>query len=256
MKIGRKSSIWSFPLMIIFMGLLCSADAWADKRGEELVRCLDKNPEKPKDQYFLYDMIIADPGQSKPLVLGMKVWVKDGMRLVHFVSPADVAGMKILSRSRAQMYVYLKGYNRIRRITSHMKRQTLFGADYNYDDQMTPRYGDLYTAEYKGEEGETYKLYLKKRPGTDAVYGAIEMKIRKKDCHPVALRYFDEKGRNLKSETRSGYTCQANNICEASEMKMVSHARNNHWTKLVRKEWKVNSGLSKRLFTRRALQRN
>ncbi|MBW2730896.1 MAG: outer membrane lipoprotein-sorting protein [Deltaproteobacteria bacterium] len=251
-----KRNMRSSAVVLLLVGFFGAGDAWADKRGEELMACVDKNPARSKDQYFVYDMIIADPGQSKPLVLGMKVWIKDGMRLVHFISPADVKGMKILSRSRAQMYVYLKGYNRIRRITSHMKRQTLFGADYNYDDQMTLRYGDLYLADYTGEEGEIYKLKMKRRPGSDAVYGAIEMKIRKKDCYPLEMRYLDEKGRHLKTETRSSYTCQANNICEPTELKMVSHVRNNHWTKIVRKEWKVNSGLSKRLFTRRALQRN
>ena len=67
------------------------------------------------------------------------------------------------------------------------------------------------------------------------------------------LRYFNAAGTNVKTETRSGYSCQGN-ICSAGDDKMVDNTRSGAWTRMVRRTWKVNETLSDDLFSKRSLE--
>lgn len=234
---------------------LFATTAQADKKGQDLLFCLDKKATNAKDQHFVYDMVIADPGKKDKRTLEMKVWIKDKKRLVHFTAPGDVKGMKVLIRSRAQMYVYLKAFRKIRRITSHAKKQSLFGADYNYDDQSTVTYGDVFDAQFLKETATHNIVRAKATAKSDSPYGYIDLHLRKKDCLPTTLKYYSSSGKHLKTETRSEYSCK-DKVCNAARMKMVDHTRGNHWTEMVRKTWKINTGVSDRKFSRRALQRS
>lgn len=248
---SRYSIFVSSLVLVTLLGL--GSVAQADKRGKDLIACLDKKANLAKDQYFVYDMVIHEPGRETRTLV-MNVWVTGSMRLVHFVSPGDVKGTKVLIRARDQMYVWLPAYAKIRRITSHAKKQSLFGADYNYDDQSTVRYGDVFDPQFLGKEGELDKVRVKATSRSDSPYGYIDLYLNK-DCLPVKLLYYNDKGKHLKTETRDAYSCQ-DVACTSAVMKMVDHTRNNHWTKMIRKEWKVNTGVSKRKFSRRALQRS
>ncbi len=245
----------TLTLTLTGLALLAAAPARADKKGNDLLRCLDKKANKAKDQHFIYDMVITDPGKKDKRTLEMKVWIKGSMRLVHFTAPGDVKGMKVLIRSRSQMYVYLKAFRKIRRITSHAKKQSLFGADYNYDDQSTVTYADVFDGQFVKETATHNIVRAKATAKSDSPYGYIELHLRKKDCLPEKLRYFNTAGKHIKTETRSAYSC-IGEVCNAGKMKMVDHSRGNHCTEMVRKTWKTNTGVSDRKFSRRALQRS
>jgi outer membrane lipoprotein-sorting protein len=234
--------------------LLLSGAARADKKGQDLLRCLDKKATNAKDQFFIYDMVVADPGKEKRTLV-MHVWIKDQKRLVHFMAPGDVKGMKVLIRSRTQMYVYLKAFRKIRRITSHAKKQSLFGADYNYDDQSTVTYANVFDGQFLKETKTHNVVRAKATPKADSPYGYLDMYLRKKDCLPTKVLYYNTAGKHIKSETRKEYSC-IKEVCNAARMKMTDHTRGNHWTEMVRKTWKTNTGVSDRKFSRRALQRS
>lgn len=246
------------PALILASLFLITSTASAQpdpkQRGTELLRCWDNMTKHVRDQYFRWDMEIQDKPSGGSRTLGMKVWEKNEMRLVHFVAPANVAGMKVLTISRSQMYVYLKGFNRIRRITSHTRDQSLFGSDYSYDDQSTVTYGALYEATLVKEEPATALLRLTRKKDAESSYGRIHVTLRKEGCVPLQMRYFNEAGKHVKTETRSNYNCEQK-VCNAALMKMVNHAQDDHWTVLHRREWKLNVGVSESKFSRRALQR-
>ena len=86
----------------------------------------------------------------------------------------------------------------------------------------------------------------------------MEFDIRKDLHHASELRYYNKHGVNIKTEQRTGYTCKATDngqVCNFREGKMVSHIRNGTWSKFVRKEWEVNTGVSDTFFSLRVLQR-
>jgi len=162
--------------------------------------------------------------------------------------------MKLLVISRSQMYTYLPAYKKVRRIASHVRAQTMFGADFNYDDMSTVLYGDVYQARFKSQTKTHWTLSLSRRPGTTSPYAKIEMRVRKNDTLPDLLYYFNDKGAKIKTETRGDFSCRGK-MCTAARMKMVDHTRNGHWTEIVRSKWQTNTGVPDRTFSVRSLQR-
>lgn len=240
-------------ILVLFI-LTIYSNVYAEKRGQDLLTCMDKVLNAAKDQEFRWEMTVQEPNK-KPTIIAMHVWVKDKKRVIHFVEPSDIKGMKVLVRSRSQMYVYLPAYRKIRRITSHAKRQSLFGADYNYDDQSTVSYADIFEGKFVSEDNTHYRVKAIANDKTDTPYGMIEFFMRKKDCLPEKVYYYNRSNKHIKTETRSEYSCQKGQ-CTARVMKMVDHSRGDHFTTMVRKEWNVNQDLSDSLFSKRALQRS
>lgn len=76
-------------------------------------------------------------------------------------------------------------------------------------------------------------------------------KAAKKMGAPSEIQYFNAAGTNIKTETRSQYTCEGN-VCSPTELKMVDNTRGN-WTQLVRKSWKVNEAIADTVFSTRSL---
>jgi outer membrane lipoprotein-sorting protein len=223
-------------------------------RGDDVLRQMDLALTAAKDQTFDMEMIISE-GTSAPRRLGMRVLVKGTQqRRIDFLSPGDVRGLKLLVISRTQMYTYLPAYNKVRRIASHVRGQTMFGADFNYDDMSTVTYSDVYQARLTAETKTHWSLVATRRAGVESPYAKIEMRVRKADKVPDVIYYSNDKGAKIKTETRSDYECRGK-MCTAGRMKMVDHTRNGHWTEIVRSKWQVNTGVSDQEFSVRALQR-
>jgi hypothetical protein len=81
----------------------------------------------------------------------------------------------------------------------------------------------------------------------------IEFTVAKDRTLPTQLKYY-KGGTNVKTETRTGYTCQGN-ICTATEQKMVDNTRSGAWTSMTRKVWKVNEPMSDGIFSKRTLEK-
>ncbi|MCC6751775.1 MAG: outer membrane lipoprotein-sorting protein [Deltaproteobacteria bacterium] len=233
---------------------LTATSVFADAKGESWLKKLDQALSRPRDQEMLTEMVIQAPA-GEPRRIGIRVHVRGGRRHMELLYPGDVKGTKILSLSRTQMYVYLPAYKKIRRIATHVRDQSLFGADYNYDDMSTPTYGDLYHAEFLGETKTQVRLRATLRAGQISPYGKIEFTLRKSDAYPEELKYFNARGTHIKTEVRRDYQCQQA-MCVPRYMKMVDHSRSNHWTECLQKDWKLNTSFGEDVFSLRALQRS
>lgn len=258
----RSSSLLPHPALFLLRSaplaligaLFVSGAARADRRGEELLKQMDRALTAAKDQTFEMEMIISDPGKP-PRRLGLKVYLKGAeKRRLDFVSPGDVKGVKLLVITRTQMYTYLPAYRKVRRIASHVRAQTMFGADFNFDDMSTVTYSESYQARLVSETKSHWILVAKRRPGAEVPYAKIQLRVRKAEMLPDLLLYFNDKGTKIKTETRGDVNCR-DKVCAAGRLKMVDHTRNNHWTEIVRSNWEINTGLSDRLFSVRSLQR-
>lgn len=244
--------MWNKLVSLVFV-LLLTPMAFADSRGEQLIRAMDQAFVKAQDQILDQEMIIQDkPGSPRKLLL--RVHVRGEKRHIEFLSPGDVKGLKLLIRSRDQMYLYLPAYRKVRRIASHMRDQTILGSDYNFDEMSTAKYSEIYKAELVKETLEHYHVRGTQRPGKVTPYARVEFWIRKREQLPDKIEYFNDKGKKIKSETRTEYTCPKD-VCGARVMRMVDHTRNDHWTEIIRTKWQINTGFSDRKFKRRELQR-
>ena len=244
--------------VLTLLALFClpslSAPAWADAAGDKALKFTDAALTRAKDQIYDYEITTQEPGKAKTKLM-MRVSVKGKeWRLIDFLAPGDIKGMRYLILSFSQMWVYLPQYQKVRRVASHARAQSFMGTALSQDDASLTTYGDYYAGKLLSETDKEYKVEGTKRPGKDAPYPKCVITISKETGHPTELLWFNDKGVKLKTETRWDYECKEN-ICGPGKMKMVDHTRGGMWTEFNRIGWKVNPGIPDSEFTPRALQR-
>ena len=135
--------------------------------------------------------------------------------------------------------------------------------DYGYDEaggwtgRISPlSFRDIYDATLDSEDGSVAKLTMTAKPDAGAPYPKAEVTVDLKMFHPLELKYYNDKGQHVKTETRSGYECNEEaNVCLGGSHKMEDHTRDGAWTELKRVGWKLNTGIDDDVFTTRNLQR-
>jgi outer membrane lipoprotein-sorting protein len=235
----------ALPFALSLAALMSAAPAGADPDGDKAVAAMDAVINRARTLIFDYEIINKEAGKDER-TLGMTVKVKGEKRYTEFSAPADMKGTKVLILSSTQMYVYLPAFGKVRRIASHTKDQGFLGLSFSQDDMATTSYGALYTGTLGGDT-----LTLTPKPGVDAPYAKIEITINKDKGTISQLKYFNGDGTNVKTETRSNYSCDGD-VCTPGELKMVDNTKGN-WTKLVAKSRKVNEEISDDVFSQRNL---
>lgn len=238
---------------ILLAALTIPALARADAPGDAILADVDTAMNRAKSHYFEYEASTTEPGHSEKKI-GLTVWLKGDKRLTEFTAPADLKGTRVLVLSSTEMYAYLPAFGKVRRIASHTNDQSAFGMVFSQDDLATTRYGGDYSATVGGTDEPVLKLTLKPKPDKKPSYGKLEMLVAKDTKLPAEIRYFGENGTLLKTETRTGYTCEGD-ICVPGELKMVDHTKNGMWTTIARKKWKLNESFSDDLLSKRNLER-
>lgn len=241
----------SVPLLASLPVVITPAPALADDAGDKLLAQIDSAMNKAKTHQFEYEITNQEPGKAEKK-LGMNVWIKGEKRLSEFTAPADMKGTKVLVVSSKEMYVYLPQFGKVRKLASHVTEQNFLGMAFSQDDFATQSYSKSYTATISSSTDKTDKLTLTPKSGVTTPYGKIEMIVSKDNKLPTELKYYSADGKHQKTETRTGYTCEQS-VCTPKELKMTDHTKNGHWTKFVRKSWKVNETLADELFTKRSL---
>ena len=140
----------------------------------------------------------------------------------------------------------------MRRIASHTKDQGFLGLSFSQDDMATTAYGPLYSGVIS-ETPPACRPSSPSRPRRARTRRTRRSRSRSpRTTSTIAqLKYFNGDGTNVKTETRSGYTCEGD-VCTPGELKMVDNVKGN-WTKLVAKSRKVNEEISDDVFSQRNL---
>jgi outer membrane lipoprotein-sorting protein len=230
--------------------LSASGEARADAAGDKLLAAMDAALNRAQTLTFEYEVVNQEPGNAEGK-LAMSVRVKGDKWLGEFSAPADMKGTKALILSSTQIYVYLPAFGKVRRMTSQAADQSFLGLAFSMDDMATTSYGGAYTAQIASETATAWKLVATPKGGQATTYSRIELLVNKDKTVPSEIKYFNTAGTNIKTETRTAYGCEGN-ICSPGERKMVDNAKG-HWTKLIRKSWKVNETISDDLFSSRSL---
>jgi len=237
--------------------LLGAADAArADEKGEEIFKTMDRALTSADDQWFEYDFIIQKPGEADRTLVFQVTIKGTRLRRLHFLSPGDVKGMRFLVLSVTQMYVYLPAYRKVRRVASHVRDQGFMGSAHSQDDMSITVYGEFLAGRFLSEDDQTYTVEGTLREGKQFPYPRMVLTIDKKMYQPVKLLYYDDKGKHIKTETRTDWECiEDGKICNPAIMKLVDHRRNDVTTILKRRKWKANQNVPDKFFTVRSLQR-
>lgn len=223
--------------------------AGADPAGDGVLSQMDAALTRAKTLQLDYEIVNVEAGKAER-TLAMRTQVKGEKRMTEFLSPADMKGTKVLVLSPTQTYVFLPAFGKVRRVASSTRGEGFLGLTFGTDDFVTTRFGGSYGATIAAESGTEWKLVLTPKAGQTPGYGKIEVTVTKDRKLPTELKYFVD-GKNVKTETRSGYTCEGD-VCLPGEQKMTDLVKGS-WTKLVRKALRVNQGIEDDVFSQRRL---
>ena len=235
------------------LGMVSSYSAQA-KEASEILAEMDSNMNQAGDQILDWKVTSMEPGKKSAREMAFSVQLKDVRTLTEFSAPGDIKGTRVLVLNRTQMYIYLPAYRKVRRIASHMTQQGFMGTTYSHADMSANRFGDIYTGTLKAETETEWEISLTAIEGKDAPYPTAEITVIKEKVLPSTLKYFNDKGEHIKTETRGEYECREG-VCNPTVLKMVDHSRKDAWTELRCTEWKANTGLTEDIFSVRNLQR-
>jgi outer membrane lipoprotein-sorting protein len=247
----RLSHFVTIAAMTFAVGL-SHAPALADDAGSKALTAAETSMNKAKSHYFEYEAKTTEAGKAEKTV-GLNVWIKSEKRLTEFTAPADLKGTKVLILSPTEMYVYLPAFGKVRRIASHTSDQSAFGMAFSQADLATQKYSGDYDAAQDSSTDKEAKITLTPKSGKTTLYSKIQMTIAKDKNVPTEIKYYNTEGKHVKTETRSGYTCESD-ICTPGTLKMVDHTKN-LTTTLTRKKWKVNESISDDVFSKRNLEK-
>ncbi len=241
-------------LVIACLLLPLTASA-AEPTGPEILAKVDEQLNAFKDAIFESKLLVRQPdGKAREyqFVTYQKVPEK---RLVRFLAPGDVKGMGMLVENRETMYVYLPGFQKIRRLGTHVKNQSFMGSDVGFDDMSQTTFGANYDAKLGAPEADKYLLELEQKKGLDLEFPKMKMWIDKTKFVPLKMEFLDSAGKKLKSQIREDYKQDSPKHWQPMHITFIDHRRNDHTSEIVFSATKLDSGLSDDLFTQRSLLR-
>ncbi|HJV63284.1 MAG TPA: outer membrane lipoprotein-sorting protein [Albitalea sp.] len=153
-----------------------------------------------------FEMVITTPSWSRSL--SMELWSQRPARsFVRISAPARDAGILSL-RVGSEMWNYLPGIERTVKIPPSMMLQPWLGSDFTNDDMVKESsiVGDYVhrIAGERVEDGvEVVEIESLPKPDAAVVWGRLLTVVRKADGVPLNERFFDERGRLVRTLTYS-----------------------------------------------------
>lgn len=229
--------------MLLFLILSITASDVLDK--------VDAVMNAPKDREAKMITVVIDKnGKKKERKTAM--WQKGDKRLIRFLSPAEDRGIGFLSITDNRMYLYMPAFNRVRRIASHVKKQSFMDTDFSYDDLSSSHYQKDWSAKIISQNDSLYVLKLIPKKGTDIDYSYAIMTVNKKNYLMKSIEFY--KGEKLKKKMIMQDYKKVGKYWTAQRMEM-DNIEKNHKTIMIMKEIKFDQGLSDKIFTQRFLKR-
>lgn len=244
-------------LVTAMLALALAAPAQA-QTAAEILKLADDAANCYKDLTIDTTMLIFEPGQASPREFKLtSISRPNGRRLVLFSAPGDIKGMGMLTENRDTMYVYLPGFQKIRRMGTHVKNQGFMGSDVTYEDMAEMRYGDIWSPKLSATEDKAWILELTPQPGKQSDYAKIKMWIDKTAKLPTRLEFYDASGKKVKTQIRSNLQLDQGSTTHYSPtlIEFIDHRRNDHKTHLINSNMRADTNVPDDTFTQRSLLR-
>lgn len=240
------------PLTLV---LVAAGPALAAESGASVLAKVDQAMNSFTDGTFQSKLRVKEPnGQAREYAFTTYQKVPD-KRLVRFSSPGDVKGMGVLVENKDVMYVFLPGFQKIRRVGTHVRNQTFMGSDFSYEDMSNTRWSPSYDAKLVKEDAKSWELMLTVKKGVDQEFPRVHMWVDKQAHQPTKVDFMDGAGKVLKTEEYVDYKQDGPNHWGPSKVVVTDHRRNDHQSEIIFLSVKLNQGLKDDLFSQRSLIR-
>lgn len=249
----RNGRMIVFPVLLLWLAvLLPAADA------ATVLKVMEENTmgaNAPLDVEADMSMAIQDGDNVRKREI--HAWTrnnpeKDDMRLLKFLSPADVKGVAFLVLAEDAMYIYLPEFHRTRRIASSNKKDPFMGSDFSYEDMGISAFSTYYDPIMVRESAGEWQLDLLRKKGADKPYARILLTVSKGNNMPVRMELFDASGGLVKVAEQASQ--QVGKYWVMARIKMSSVKKGTS-TVLEMKNIKVDQNLGDEIFSERFLKK-
>lgn len=225
----------------------------AAQDGSVILTRIDSTLNAFEDMTMFEQMTLIDKDGSQK-VRDTKIYQKGtDLRLVRFLSPADVRGVGFLRLAEDRMYLYLPAFRKVRRIASSVKNEDFMGTDFTYEDLSQTQYAEDYTVEAISEKAGQYVLELTPRPDADVSYTKLVLYANRSNYVIRKIEYY-EKSDKLEKELTVDDVENIDGYWIGRRMEMKTR-KDDHSTELELKDIKFDQGLSGDFFSERNLKR-
>jgi Outer membrane lipoprotein-sorting protein len=224
--------------------------------GQQIIDAVDMDT-FARDEHYKVRLKIGEGNSVDPIIdVYQKTLGGIEKRLVRFASPPDLRGMGILVENRETMYVYLPGFDKVRRVGMHARTQNIMGSDFNYDDLGVLRYSQDYDATLVSTTPAEFVIEMTSKPGRDPIYVKLRAWINRKCMQYSKIEYYDAHGMHVRTHLREYREGKgAGKRCVITKSSMIAHNRGNHMTVAEILEARIGEKLPDDLFTVRSLAR-
>ena len=248
--------ISAFAFVFLFGGISARA---GEPTADEILKLQDKAHANFKDFTVDATMTIREPGQKTGRQFSFTTISRfDEKRLVRFTAPGDIKGMGMLTESRDVMYAFLPGFQRVRRLGTHVKNQGFMGSDATFEDMAEGQFTGTWKPTLAGSEGDNWILDLALVSGHESEFAKKKIWVDKKMHQITKMEDYDAKGTKVRTQTRGGYvkdTEDNGGHYAPGVFLIVDHRRNDHSTELVFSNPKANTNVPEDTFSQRSLLR-
>jgi outer membrane lipoprotein-sorting protein len=179
------------------------------------------------------------------------LYQKGSKRLVEFTS-GENKGMSVLVEDRNNVYVYLPGFKKVRRVAASNMNQPMVGSDLSNEDMATVSWAEAYDVNLDKEDDTSFWLVLTPKPGLKSDYSRIVHRIDKASFSQEETHYYNKAGEEVKRLVSSELTNWDGTM--RYKKSVFSDPRTGHRTELETRAAKYNGGLSDDQFTVRQLE--
>ncbi len=201
-------SLKSLGCVIIIL-IMSSYYANAEEMTGKLLAQKVFDRDKGKNSISTAQMVLVNKNGKKRIRLFINKRMMEGnleRQIIRFTSPADINGTGFLTIEKTgwdtEQFLYLPALRRTRRIVSSQKSSRFVNSDFTYED-MERHPVDDYTYKITGSTKigtfECYELETRPKKETESQYSMTQSLIAKKSLVPVIVKYFDQKGKHIKT---------------------------------------------------------
>jgi hypothetical protein len=237
--------------------------AESDPKAYEIAKAADAMQRNFKDEKSKSEMILINANGEKVTRNMVNLTLErdnaEDYQIVKFLNPADVRGTGLLTHQNPKgsdnQWLYLPDLRRVKKISSSSKSGSFMGSEFTYED-ITGNTLDKW--DYKFIEESTLDskavYVLEKTPNYEnSGYSKVKVWFLKDTKLSVRSEFFDRKGSLLKVQKISGWK-KYGTVWRSSEISM-ENLQTKKQSILTFSERKIGSGLTKKDFSKRSLQR-
>jgi len=224
----------------------------------EIVRtCVEKNMPKTTAVQAI-ELTARDRSGYEQVLLADVYWKRDADNrsrlLMHFEEPADVRNARFLiieNQPQNDMYIYMPGLFKVRKITSKRISSSILGTDFSYEDyeRLHGILQDQEAEQYPDDVLDGRPVYvIHSYPGDTSGYDKIATYIDQQTCVTLKTELFERGHQLRKTLTIDPADIQPVGDIQVPRALVMRDLRDNTETRLVIREIRTGDPLDEALF--------